>query len=296
MNTHDLETFLDVARHGSFAAVARLRNVDPSSISRQIAALETALGYRLFDRTTRRLAMTEAGRITFDRIQNPLEEIAQVRAAAGDAVGNPTGLIRVTASVAFGERWLVPRLAAFRKSYPDIDLDLSLTDRQLDLVADNIDVAIRLGNRVEGGFIVSRLMPTRYHVVASPKYIAANPRCAAPEDLAHHDTVVFPLPGYRSSWRFRKPPDATREIAINGTLTISNALAVRRAALEGLGVALLSDWTVGDDLEAGTLVDLFPDYEASASDFDTAAWILYPSRAYVPAKTRVFIDYLRSAL
>ena len=294
MEFHDFEMFLDVVRQGSFAAVARKHGVDPSSVSRQIAALETALGYRLFERTTRRLALTEAGQITFDRIQTPLEEIEQIRMAALDAVGTPSGLLRVTASAAFGERWLVPRLGAFKKAYPTIDLDLLLTDRQIDMVAENVDVAIRLGGRIEGSFVVSRLMATRYRVVASPEYLERHGHCSTPDDLSVRNCVVFPLPGYRSLWRFRDAGGGARGVRVSGSLTISNALAIRRAVLEGMGIALLSDWTIDEDLRAGDLVDLFPDHEVSAADFDTAAWLLYPSRAYVPAKTRVFIDHLKS--
>ena len=294
MDLDSLHTFAAVVRLGSFAAVARERGVDPSSVSRQIATLEEALGYRLFDRTTRRLAPTEAGQVYHDRIAGPLEELALARDAGGDVVGAPRGRLRVTASVAFGERWLMPRIAAFRHLYPELDLDLVLTDGVVDLAADGIDVGIRLGPRVTGTLVVTKLMETRYRVVASPLYIERHGRPETPLDLADHDCLVFPLPGYRSRWRFRGNGPET-EVAVRGALTISNALALRRAALDGLGIALLADWTIGPDLEDGTLVDLFPDVQASAADFDTAAWIVYPSRAYVPAKTRAFIVHMKGA-
>jgi len=137
MEIQAFQMFIDVVRRGSFAAVARDSDVDPSSISRQIAALERDLGYRLFDRTTRRLALTQAGQLTFERIQNPLEELSQIRETAGDIVSKPGGSLRVTASVAFAERWLVPRLATFKTSYPAINFDLILSDAKVDLVGEN---------------------------------------------------------------------------------------------------------------------------------------------------------------
>ncbi len=294
MDIAAFQTFIDVARRGSFAAVARELGLDPSSISRQIAVLEKEIGYRLFDRTTRRLALTEAGRLTFERIQNPLEELDQIRDAALAIVNLPCGRLRVTASTAFAERWLIPRLAGFREKFPDINLDLVLSDTRIDLVAEGVDVAIRLGDRVEGPFIVSRLMPTYYRVVASLGYLKKHGKLDAPSDLLHHDCIVFPLPGYRSQWRFRDKAGRIRKVNVSDTLAVSNALAIRRAVLEGLGVALLGDWTIGGDIENGDLVDLFPGFEASAANFDTAAWILYPSRGYVPVKTRAFIDHLRA--
>ena len=293
MDLHALQTFADVVRRGSFAAVARERGVDPSSVSRQIAVLEEELGFRLFDRTTRRLSPTEAGQVYHDRVSGLIEELVTAREAGADVLAAPKGRLRVTASVAFGERWLMPRIASFRRLYPRLDLDLFLSDGVIDIAAEGIDVGIRLGTRMTGSLVATRLFPTRYRVVASPGYVERHGRPDGPGDLADHDCLVFPLPGYRSLWRFRSSERTIAEVEPRGTLTISNALALRRAALDGLGVALLADWTIGADMADGALVDLFPALDASAADFDTAAWIVYPSRAYVPAKTRAFIDHLK---
>lgn len=292
-----LHTFLDVARLGSFAAVARERDVDPSSISRNIQTLEDELGYRLFVRSTRKLMLTEAGSATRERLQAPLTEIENIRASGLDMVARPSGLLRVTASSALGERWLVPRLAAFRAKYPEIEFDLLLTDRRVDLREEHVDLALRLGETVDGDYVMSRLVDTRYRVVATPDFMArANPQIGQPDDLADHDCIVFPIPGYRSTWRFRQSDGATQEVPVQPALTISSAMGIRRATLEHLGVALLADWCLGNDIEAGRLVDLFPDIEVSAANFETAIWIAYPTRDYVPAKLRVFIDHLRGSV
>ena len=147
METQLLRTTLLVARAGSFAAAARETGVDPSSVSRQVAALEEQLGLRLFERTTRRLHVTEAGRIYLDRVGPTLDAMDEAADAARDIVSEPSGLLTVTASVAFGERWLMPRVASFRAAYPRIELDLILSDAIVDLAGEGVDLALRLGPR-----------------------------------------------------------------------------------------------------------------------------------------------------
>lgn len=295
MDMDSLVTFSGVARSGSFASHARDKGTDPSSVSRQIAALEEELGMRLFERTTRRLSLTEAGRVYLGRIVPLLEELSAAHDAAHDSVADPSGVLSVTASVAFGERWLMPRVASFREAYPKITLNLRLTDSVVDIASEGIDVALRLGPSVSGSFVASKLFETRYRVVASPTYLQSNGVPKTLRDLQEHTGLLFSLPGVSPEWRFRKSPTSTVQIAspVAG-LTISNALALRRAALDGLGVALLADWTIAEDIETGALVPLLMELEASISDFDTAAWVVYPSRTYVPARLRVFIDHLRA--
>ena len=266
-----LQTFADVARRGSFAAVARDEGVDPSSVSRRVAALEEALDLTLFERTTRRLALTEAGRIYLDRIGPVLEGLIEAADTARDAVTEPSGLLRVTTSVAFGERWLTPQLAGFRVLFPRVQIELILSDAQIDIAAEGIDVALRLGPGVEGTFIVSKLFDVRYHAVAAPNYLARAGRPTGPEYLMNHDGILFALPRFGPTWRFRTAPGSTMiEVHPRPKLAISNALAIRRAALEGLGIALLANWTINDDIEQGRLIDLFPEHQGSATDFDAA--------------------------
>jgi len=131
-------------------------------------------------------------------------------------------------------------------------------------------------------------------VLTSQPYHATHPPPQTPQELANHNCLRFSLPGFTSTWRFRKEPDQAFDVAVTGDMAMTNALALRRAALDGAGIALLADWTVADDLSAGTLIDLFADWEVTATSFETAAWIVYPSRSYVPAKTRAFIDHVRA--
>ncbi len=296
MDIQLLRTALLVARAGSFAAAARQLGVDPSSISRQVAALEEALGILIFERTTRGLDPTEAGRLYLDRAASGLDAMDEAADVARDVMTEPSGLLRVTTSVAFGERWLIPRVASFHAAYPRIELDLILTDAVADLAGEGIDVALRLGPRPEtGAMVAAKLFDTPYRVVASPDYLARAGWPESPAELARHDGLMFRLPAFRNPWHFRSARGGeTLDAMPRRALTISNALALRRAALAGMGVALMADWTVADDLKSGELLNLFPNYEVSAGQFDSAAWIVYLSKAYVPMRLRAFIDHLKA--
>ncbi len=290
-----LKCFADVASEGSFAAVARKRLVDPSIVSRTIAGLERELGFRLFDRTTRRLNLTEAGSIYLQRSQTLVAELDAAREEASDALTQPSGLIRITASTAFGVHWLTPRLHLFMAEFPDIAIEAVLTDAVVDIAAERIDLALRLAVRPSGELIATRLMDTRYRVVASPAYVERAGEVAEPGDLAGRQCLLLTLPGYRSMWSFRRVEDSL-QVAVEGRLAISSPAAIHRAALDGMGPALLADWMVAADLVSGALIDLLPEWEATAADFDTAAWILFPSNAYVSRKVRALVDYLKRAV
>jgi len=302
MNVDTLRLFVDVARRGSFTAVAHERDVAPSSISRSIAQLERELGTRLFQRTTRQVAPTEAGERLLGRVDELLAAADALVEAAREPSCGPSGTLRLSASVAFGERVLVPLLDPFRKRYPAVRIELVLTDRSVDLVGEGIDLAVRLGEVRGAELVATRLMSSRYRAVASPGWvgaIAASEALRTPADLSRHDCVLIDLAGHRSEWHWRDasdPTDELRSVPVDGSLRCSSALGVRGCALRGLGPALLADWLIDDDVAAGRLVDLFPSYAITATDFDTAAWIVYPSREWLPAKVRAMIDFLEQRL
>ncbi len=293
MDISTLRVFIETMRRGSFTAVARDRNVDPSSISRAIAALEAELGVRLFQRSTRRLSATEAGRIYFARVEPLVDELDRARITASDVDANAKGVLRATASVSFGQMCIVPFLPEFMAANPDLSLDLLLTDAVVDLLAERIDVAVRLGPLRDSAFVATRLARTVYSVCAGPGYLDRHGRPRAPEELDRHESLLFPLPGYRSRWRFRGPEGEIVEVPVHGRCVISTALALRDCALADMGIALLPRWLIADALRSGALIDIFPGFDVTATDFDTAAWLLYPSRAYLPLKVRKFIDFLK---
>jgi DNA-binding transcriptional LysR family regulator len=296
MKLDTLHLFVDAMRGGNFTAVARRRHIDPSSVSRAIATLETDLGLKLFERSTRRFQPTEAARGYFNQIEPLLAELDLAAARARDDAARPAGRLRVTASVAFGCEVLSPLVAGLRARYPDLEIEFVLNDAALDLVSERIDLALRLGPPPQGDLVRTRLMDVRHRVCASPAYVRRYGPVTTPGDLADRDCVRFPFGGYNSRWRCRDRAGAITEIAVGGSLVISNALGLKRCVLDGLGPGLLADWMTRAELERGELIDLLPDHEVTATAFGTAAWILYPSRAYVPLKLRVFVDYLRERL
>lgn len=295
MDIEALKIFAAVAHSGSFSAVARTRSVEPSSVSRVVATIEAELGERLFQRTTRKLTLTEAGTLYLARIE-PL--VAQLDEAAGEARAmgrGPVGTLRLSVSVAFGLARIVPLLGHFRARFPALTIELLMSDAQVDLVRDGIDLAIRLAPGVDANVVVTRLAETRYHVVASSAWLAAHP-LATPDALSDVPVLRFTLPGYRDRWLFRDSAGDITAVPVGGPILISNALGLRDAALAGLGPALLADWMIERHVAEGKLVDCFPDWRATATDFDTAAWAIYPSRNFLPNKVRVTIDFLREAL
>jgi len=290
-----LGLFVDVARQRSFAAVARDRGLDPSSVSRSIAALEAQLGARLFQRTTRSMELTEAGAHYFAKLPALIEEFDKVRDEVATLRTDPVGVLRLTASVAFGQICLVPLLSQFQKSFPRLKLELVLTDANLDLIADRIDLAIRLGPSLRADVVATRLFGTRYRVVASRAYLTDMGRPVSPAGLASHSCLLLSLPDYRYRWRFRRGDDVS-EVEIDGAIVMSTVLALRSAALDDLGPALLPDWLISEDLDCGRLIDVFPQYDVAATTFETAAWLLYPSARYLPRKTRSAIQFLKQTL
>jgi DNA-binding transcriptional LysR family regulator len=293
MDFDSLRIVVDVARRGSFAAAARERGVDPSAVSRAVAAVERDLGFRLFQRSTRQLAPTDPGALYLRRAAAALEEMDGARDDALAAHARVAGVLRATVSIAFGLKRVVPLLPELRARHPDLSVDLVISDANLDLIAEGIDLAVRLGARPpQAGLIAMKLAATRYRACASPEFLAANTPIGEPADLSERECVLFPYSGYRSKWRFRARSGDIVETPVSGALMLSSALAVHDAALRGLGVALLPCWLIAADVKAGRLVDIFPEHDVTATEFDTAAWIVYPSRAYIPRKLRAFIDFL----
>ncbi len=296
MDTRLLTIFLEVIRSGGFAAAARNLDQDPSSISRAIAALEEEVGVRLFQRTTRKVSLTEAGSHFALRVEPVLAELNQAKEDILTDSTKPRGKLCLSASVAFGQICVMPLVPSFLELYPEIDLDLKFTDRNVDLVAEHVDLAIRLGPSVDVDLMAVKLRNTRYRVCASSDYVRKHGLPGSPRALAHHRCVCFNLPGFRTCWIFRQKDGQVEEIAIKPRLTVSGALALRDATLAGLGPALISDGLIGRALSEGALIDLFPEHDVTATTFDTAAWLLYPSRTFLPRKTRVMIDFLRKNL
>jgi len=296
MKIADLQLALAVAKRGSFAAAAKEFDLDPSSASRAIAEIEENLGFRLFQRSTRRLSLTEAGAQYIGKIEPLLAELENAREQSAASSKSPRGVLRLTSSVTFGNMRITPLLPKFRARYPDIKLECIFTEDNLDLVDQRIDLAVRLGPAVSGDLISARLLDVRYKVVASPAYLRRVPKLEHPKDLEQHRVLLFNIRDFRSNWLFRDKTGKITDVEIDGDVTLTPAESVRLCAINGMGPTLLATWMIGDDIKSGKLVDLFPHYEVTASTFNRGVWLVYPSRNYLPAKVRVMIDFLRAEI
>jgi len=294
MELATLQTFINVVRRGSFAAVAREMDVAASSISRSINSLEKELGIRLFQRSTRRMELTEAGMIYFSRVEPLIDEIFRAQTMAIDIGEHPKGRLRITVPVTFGQISLIPLLPEFTEAYPDLSLEILMTDSVVDLLTECIDVAVRLGPLGDSSFIASRLCKMDFVICATPHYISQYEEINTPTDIRQLNCLLFPITGYRSRWLFRNPKGRIIEVPVSGRCSISNANSLKKCTLDNMGITLLPRWVVLNELKQGILIDLFPDYDVTATEFDTAAWLLYPSREYLPLKVRTFVDFLKT--
>lgn len=294
MELENLAIFVDVMNKGSFTAVARDRDVVPSTISRAISNLEDELGIRLLNRTTRRIKPTEAGQAYFQRVEAIIDELEQAKDVTVDLGKNPTGELRLTASMTFGNLSIVPLLPEFMAAYPRLNVYFDLSDSVLDLVDEGIDVAIRFGKLHDTSLVATRLADLEFVTVASPAYLQQHGTPKQPTDLETHQCILFPMPGFNTRWLFRDASGKITTVKTHGRLQLTNALALKQSALDHMGVTMLSKWSAWKEIQEGTLVQLFKDHDSAMIDFDSAIWLVYPSRKYLPLKVRVFIDFMKN--
>ncbi|PHR60434.1 MAG: LysR family transcriptional regulator [Robiginitomaculum sp.] len=294
MDISSIRLFVEVYKYGSYAIVARQREIDPSKVSRVISSLESELGFRLFQRTTRKLVATEAGSLFFSQVEGLIDQFESAAEQAQDILEQPRGKLRVSACTSFGQRVLVPHLSKLKERYPDLKIELLLADHQVDIIEEKVDLAIRFGSRPTGNFISCLLSPRQFRVCASPAYLEKHGRPEMPEDLKTHDCVLFS--GYDNMWKFRKNDISAFSVPVSGHFSITHGMTITACAVAGIGIALIPDWLCNAEIEKGDLIDIFSEYECAGSEFDTGAWLVYPSRGYIPLKLRVLIDFLKQEL
>jgi DNA-binding transcriptional LysR family regulator len=292
MNLEAVQTFVLVVQRGSFAAAARARRLAPSSVSRTVGDLEDELGIRLFQRTTRRLSLTEAGERYLAQVAPLLEEFERAQNEARDISTKARGVVRVAVPRPFAQihlrRWLPP----FLEAESSIEVEFVLEAGYTDLVSERIDVAIRLGQVGSLGLVAKKLCDMPRVVVASRARVAG--ASLKPEAMAREPCLVFPHEAFTGVWRFRDGRGVTREVRPKARVTAADGIFLRDLALAGAGYALIPRWLCAEELTKGTLIDVFPRYQVTATEFDAAVWLVYPSRAYLPLKVRVFVDFVAS--
>jgi DNA-binding transcriptional LysR family regulator len=284
-NLTDLRVFTRIVATGSLSQAGRELNLSLAAVSKRLAALEDRLGVRLINRTTRRLAVTQEGGEFFARCQRILADLEEAEAAVTTGRESPKGLLRVTAAVAFGRRRVAPVIVGFAERHPDIQVDLELTDRMVDLVDSGIDVAIRTGALTDSSLIARKLVDNHRVVVASPAYLARRGAPRTPADLTQHQCLNFSALG--DIWPF-VGPDGPFQIKIDARLRTNDGEVGHEWALEGAGLVMKSIWDVCDDLAAGRLVRVLPEWRSPTA----AIHAIYPTSRHLSSKVRSFVDYL----
>jgi len=287
-----MRLFAEVVDAGSFSEAGRRLGLAASSVSRQVNGLEDALSARLLNRSTRSLSLTHAGEIYYERVRRILSEVHETNAAVAQLEATPSGLLRLNAPVVFGRRHIAPHIAEFCERYPDVSIDLTLTDHFVDVIESGADVVIRVGGLSDSSLIARRLAPNRRVIVASPDYLARYGEPETPEDLAEHKCLVYKLNVSMAEWHIRDGDGDVFRVKVSGPLTANNAEALHSAVLNGLGIALLPTWTVGGDVNAGRLRRLLPGHEADLVSHETAIHAIYPHARHLSAKVRAFVDFL----
>ncbi|WP_338578262.1 LysR family transcriptional regulator [Brevundimonas olei] len=281
----EYEIFVRALEEGSLSAAARRLDLSPAVASRRLARLEDRLGVRLIERTSRRLAPTEAGRLVYDRAAQLLEGVEDLEAVVSRRTTQARGLLRVSAPTSFGRRRLAPLLQPFLAAQPRLTLELNLTDAFVDLMAENVDVAVRIGGYEAADPLMHRLAPNRRVLCASPAYLAEHGAPESLDDLRRHAQLAAEN---QSTWRLEGPEGAVVFRARSRVRTNSSEVA-RELALAGVGVALRSTWDVGDELRDGRLQVVLPQYAGSS---DVAIFALTAGRARAETRVRAFIDFL----
>lgn len=283
-----LQVFRQVAQLNSFAEAGRRLALSPAAVSKNIAELETHLGVRLINRTTRRMALTEEGRIYLEHIMRGLDALSDADQALGSIKAEPSGILKVSAPMTVTLIQLSSALPRFLARHPKLALDVHLDDRRVNVIEEGFDLVIRASDNLGDTSLIAKKLAVMPHVIcAAPSYYEAFGKPTTPTDLARHSCIRFSLSGHADFWEFRKA-GITERIAIHARYSISSSLAVRDAVLGGFGLSLIPYPYVEKDLREGRLQRALEDWDTVV----TTLYAIYPSRQHLVPKIRVFLDFL----
>lgn len=288
----EMQVFAKVVETGGFSAAAELLNMTPSAVSKLVSRTEARLGVQLFKRSTRSVTLTDEGREFYGNCIRILQDIDDAELGVAKGRTQVRGLLRVNASLPFGQHYLVPLLNEFNALYPAIRIDLSLTDSKVELQREEVDVAIRMGPLHDATFRARKLGISRKAVVAAPAYLARHPAPQTPADLQHHHCLNFNFRRSLDEWPFRVD-GALVHLAADGGMQTNNGETMRQLTLQGLGISRLGMFHVFDDIQRGALVELLPQY--NAGDIEEIS-VIYLNQKHIPPRVRAFIDFIADRL
>jgi DNA-binding transcriptional LysR family regulator len=283
----EMRVFTAVVDAGSFVAAADALEMSKAAVSRYVSELEQRLGVRLLHRTTRRLSLTEEGEVFLARCRELLAGLDEAEAEVNERGGSAVGLLKVSAPVSFGVLNLAPLWADFMAAHPQLTLDLTLTDRMIDLVDEGFDMAVRIARLPSSSLVSRRLASTRMVLCASPRYLRKHGTPKHPQELAAHTVLAYNLLSTRDTWEF-EGPQGTATVKVRPRLHTNSGDTCRAVALGHGGIVLQPSFLVDRDLQGGDLVEVMPKYRSS----ELGIHAVYPTRKHVPPKVRLLIDFL----
>lgn len=284
----DIEVFTAVVDTGSFSAAARSLGISKSYTSKQIQQLEERLGARLLQRTTRRLSLTAAGRSFHQRCTAIMEELEEAERAVTALQTRPRGILRMAAPMSFGVRYVAPALADFMKRYPELEVEVSYSDRTVDLIDEGYDLAVRGGTLEDSSLVARKFAPLSGVLAASPDYLAAHGTPQTPHDLKDHACLLYTNNRAPGTWAFAGPDGEPFNVRVDGPYRADNGDALIVAAKQGLGIVAQPDFLIGEAIHAGELVPILQGWYRLGG----ALWVVYPHHRHLSAKVRLFVDFL----
>lgn len=289
----EMSIFAQVVDSGGFSAAARQLGLTTSAVSRHVSRLETYLGGRLLQRTTRSVALTELGQQVHGACVRMLSTAREIHALAGSYSARPNGVLRVTAPVVFGQAWLAPRLTGFLDLYPEVDVRLTLVDRTVDLIEEGVDLAIRIARELPPGLAARPLCAMRYVLVGSPDYLARHGAPATPEALVDHRCIYLGYASFEGRWTLQRG-EAKVSITVPARLTINNSAAILAVVEAGGGIGLVPDFAARAAINGERVQQVLPDWEFCDPYIGTVHAVYVPGR-HLALKVRALIDYLATA-
>jgi len=286
-----LEVFVEVVRRNGFARAADALDTSPANVTRIVADLEEHLGTRLLNRSSRKMSLTASGDDLYQRAKTIVEDMAEIEAIASSAMLVPRGVLRINAPLTFGVLHLAPLWPAFMARYPELELEVALSDRVVDIVDEGYDLAIRISRGGASTHAARRLATSHNICCAAPAYLARHGTPQVPDDLRAHACIGYSYAASADEWRFADAQGRAHPVTVRCALHANNGDTARAAALAGAGIIWQPSFLIGADLRAGRLVPLLPGF--TLPDIDVLA--VYPSRRQLPAKVRVMIDFLAEA-
>jgi DNA-binding transcriptional LysR family regulator len=287
-----LQTFVTVVESGTLSRAAERLETTAGAVSRRIAALEQRLGLRLLNRTTRRLSLTEAGERYYEDVVGILRALGEAEDRVTHLSDDPRGNLRVAVPLSFGVRTLAPLLPGFVDRYPALRVSIDLDDRLVDILGSGSDLALRIGPLEDSTLVARRIREYRRVVCAAPEYLRRRGEPSTPAELVGHDCLHYSNVALRDEWSFGRGEGGVETVEVKGPLCANNGDLLREVAVAGMGICALPEFIAAEDLAAGRLKAILTGYEAPA----LTLWALWPSRRFVPAKVRVFVDYLVACL